>query len=446
MGYMIVNNELYHHGILGQKWGKKNGPPYPLGASDHSDSEKKAGWRKSLSSESKTSKKKSSHKQEQMSNKSSTKSKNSVQKTLKKFGNRRVNYTDKEPDIINKKDDAKSLLGLSDADSEKLQKIAKIAGISLATTAGVFAAGYAISKMDFSEDLSSLMVESNKDQLLDATAFWNADERNETKSFKLGDDLFENWTNGNYIGVTAALSGYDEIDSNFLKDAVNASHSISDGSYNNLVANVRKNFVDSYGIFGGARRRLSCWSASNAYFMSAMTGRDFISKSFMNVVDFNDFGKLYKNQPQIFNALGEKASDFVGKFGSDAPEATRGVAKSLVKNIFKNINSNNNLTPDGTRTIGFINAAYHRHTCTHQFNFEIIHGFPGSKKLVIADGWSGERYSVGRTIGNKVIFSSGFNKLVEELETYNAASIRFYAPSVDSINFDMMAKVILGKT
>lgn len=39
---------LKHHGILGMKWGKKNGPPYPLGASDHSTSEKKAGWRKSL--------------------------------------------------------------------------------------------------------------------------------------------------------------------------------------------------------------------------------------------------------------------------------------------------------------------------------------------------------------------------------------------------------------
>lgn len=39
---------LKHHGILGQKWGKKNGPPYPLDASDHSSSEKKAGWRKSL--------------------------------------------------------------------------------------------------------------------------------------------------------------------------------------------------------------------------------------------------------------------------------------------------------------------------------------------------------------------------------------------------------------
>ena len=45
-----VREELYlmHHGILGQRWGKKNGPPYPLSAGAHSASEKKAGWRKSL--------------------------------------------------------------------------------------------------------------------------------------------------------------------------------------------------------------------------------------------------------------------------------------------------------------------------------------------------------------------------------------------------------------
>lgn len=33
---------LVHHGIRGQKWGVKNGPPYPLGASDKSASEKRA--------------------------------------------------------------------------------------------------------------------------------------------------------------------------------------------------------------------------------------------------------------------------------------------------------------------------------------------------------------------------------------------------------------------
>lgn len=39
---------LAHHGILGMKWGRKQGPPYPLDASDHSAAEKKAGYKKSL--------------------------------------------------------------------------------------------------------------------------------------------------------------------------------------------------------------------------------------------------------------------------------------------------------------------------------------------------------------------------------------------------------------
>lgn len=34
---------IEHHGIKGQKWGQRNGPPYPLKLSDHSSAEKKYG-------------------------------------------------------------------------------------------------------------------------------------------------------------------------------------------------------------------------------------------------------------------------------------------------------------------------------------------------------------------------------------------------------------------
>lgn len=52
-----MTNELYHHGIKGQKWGDKNGPPYPLSASSHSLSEKKEGtkgWTKKAKAEHKS--------------------------------------------------------------------------------------------------------------------------------------------------------------------------------------------------------------------------------------------------------------------------------------------------------------------------------------------------------------------------------------------------------
>lgn len=36
-----MTNELYHHGILGQRKGQRNGPPYPLSRSQHSSTEKR---------------------------------------------------------------------------------------------------------------------------------------------------------------------------------------------------------------------------------------------------------------------------------------------------------------------------------------------------------------------------------------------------------------------
>lgn len=41
--------ELYHHGILGMKWGNRNGPPYPLSRdrNGHTAEEIKSGWQKS---------------------------------------------------------------------------------------------------------------------------------------------------------------------------------------------------------------------------------------------------------------------------------------------------------------------------------------------------------------------------------------------------------------
>lgn len=40
MKYRIVKNELRHHGIMGQRWGTRNGPPYPLGGGDYSARER----------------------------------------------------------------------------------------------------------------------------------------------------------------------------------------------------------------------------------------------------------------------------------------------------------------------------------------------------------------------------------------------------------------------
>lgn len=40
--FRMKDESLSHHGIEGQKWGVRNGPPYPLGSGQHSAAEKRA--------------------------------------------------------------------------------------------------------------------------------------------------------------------------------------------------------------------------------------------------------------------------------------------------------------------------------------------------------------------------------------------------------------------
>jgi len=106
--------ELYHHGILGQKWGHQNGPPYPLDSEKHSASEKKAGWRKSLD------------KAESASERGTTVyGANAYRKALNKTNRARVNEFSKYMENDNKSDEyrAKSAIAKSKGNDKKFEKL-----------------------------------------------------------------------------------------------------------------------------------------------------------------------------------------------------------------------------------------------------------------------------------------------------------------------------------
>lgn len=423
-------NDLYlkHHGILGMKWGERNGPPYPLDAEDHSSAEKRAGWRQSLDQGSDIAvNKKKANVEDKVKTKHSkldgylpedalnTKVSDAVKSSNIKAPNKKVSEGYKA---------TLKTLGLTEDD-------AKAFAVALGLTVGATAALYGISYVmgnpchTFASDVNDNL-----------SPFTYGINRLTKPGFASGhDDKYG-------IGSRAFEKGYRHFTSDTFQN-------VGEGAWNydEIVKRVRNNVVDPRGY----DRRLSCWSAANAYFMSALTGKDVASRDFNKLVDFNKFGQLYKGPIEKFTIAGQAAKDFVGKCGTKHERCTKNGdtdAKALIQSIVSNIKTPN--AKDGS-IVGFINGAYHNLGCTHQWNFDIKDGF-----IHIADGYSGERYRVGKILGNGQVsfddaadgmqlIKQGLSTLATELSHYNRDSIRFYSPKLSDVNLDEISKIVIGR-
>lgn len=112
------SNYLAHHGILGQKWGHKSGPPYPLDADDHSAAERKAGWRESLHDRKVKRQRKKALNKARKVRKANLKERRKEEKIARKQLKEEKKFA-KEKDKILKSGDAKEILKIKDKLSDQ---------------------------------------------------------------------------------------------------------------------------------------------------------------------------------------------------------------------------------------------------------------------------------------------------------------------------------------
>lgn len=121
---------LAHHGIAGQRWGHRNGPPYPLHPEDHDASERKAGWKKSLDNATQV-----------------TKSK--IKKTKDAVSSKTRDVKDKiKTNLDEKRKEKEAKKKPLTPEQERRRKIAKRIAIGTAVVAGTALAVYGAKKLN----------------------------------------------------------------------------------------------------------------------------------------------------------------------------------------------------------------------------------------------------------------------------------------------------------
>lgn len=415
---MYSNETLCHHGILGQKWGRRNGPPYPLDEGDHSKKEINDGWKKSLGS---------------------GRNEHLYDREEKKDGNKQPKKTSKLDRYL------KSKYKLTNEQLDKYKKTAAILGVSLAATAGVLAVAYTINNKKSSIDLNinASTLTGNDDAInrgkdfiqkhitegYDASALYG---RSTTTSV---DSINNTLLVGDPVGRAARLHGYDTV-----RDGYSLLHSAV--PIKNPYTLAQDCIVNQRTYSTTLDRRLSCWSGSHSYLLSRLTGNQYCSRNYQNLVEFNSFGSLYNRKMDIVDLFGNKANDFVGEFGKNKGSKISGSSDviKMIDSIYSNFNKPN--AKDGS-IVGFIDAAYRSTTCTHQWNFEISN----NGILSMIDTWSGEKYNVAarNTNGQIKYDSDNFGKLLNEMYHYNRESFRMYSPSLDDLNLDKLSQIVLAK-